>query len=197
MSSKADSSWHCNGLHTMFRYLNDVRDLESWWESWAALLRVVKATTGTWIWILSRGPENVNGAYSCLHQRDSSLCMFLPRRWGGSQWDLLRLDWKRTISYSAPTMVGKTPAPRPAWLQESFWPSEIRLQGRVQDLLSRECIGDSRSMSRIGTAASWLLSSARLKSLWGLSLAERYELPALMVRAQHSLLWPVIGLFVI
>lgn len=90
-STKADSSWHCNGLHTTIRYLNDVRDLESWWESWAALLRAVKATTGTWIWILSRGPENVNGAYSCLHQRDSSLCMFLPRGWGGSQWDLFRV----------------------------------------------------------------------------------------------------------
>lgn len=51
-NSKADSSWHCNGLCMMFGYPCDFRDLESSRESWAALLRRVKAMAETWIWFL-------------------------------------------------------------------------------------------------------------------------------------------------
>lgn len=69
----------------------------------------------------------------------------------------------------------------------AFWD----MPGGLVQALSRSAVGFSGIKTvgaRVGLdpTASWLLSSARLKSLWGLSLAECCELPALIVSAQHS-----------
>lgn len=69
----------------------------------------------------------------------------------------------------------------------AFWD----MPGGLVQALSRNAVGFSGIKTvgaRVGLdpTASWLLSSARLKSLWGVSLAECCELPALIVSAQHS-----------
>lgn len=80
----------------------------------------------------------------------------------------------------------------------AFWD----MPGGLVQALSRNALGFS-GIKTVGAregldpTASWLLSSARLKPLRGLSLGECCELPALIVSVQHSPAWPVIGLLVI
>lgn len=152
----------------------------------------------------SCGPANVNGAYSCLHQRNNSLCIFLPRGWGGRQWDLCHCVWtgKRTISYSVSTVAGKKLSPLPAWLKESVRLSKICLRGRVQAFLSCNAMDFSRgrtvgARAGLDPAASWLLRSDTWKSPRGLSLVERSEIPALTGRDQHSTTWTFVEVFAI
>lgn len=107
---------------------------------------------------------------------------------------MLYLDWKRMLSCSVPTVVGKTVSPLPPCLKEFVQLSEICLEGSGAGLVCNAM--DSAVGARVGLdpAASWLLSSAMLKPPRGLCLAEHPEFPALTVSTQHSPTWPFIEL---
>lgn len=202
-NGRADSNWHCNELCMMFGYPDDFRSLESQWESWAAPLRRVKATAGTLIIFFSfHVDQQMWMVLTDVYIREIiPYAYFFPED-GKEDTEIyvvfgLKKNDKLQCAYSARKNSLST-----ATLSQGVCPSFWDLPGGVQASLLCNAMDFSRDRTvgaRVGldSAASWLLSSAMLKSAGGLSLSEPPKFPALTESPQHSPTWPFIELFAI